>query len=86
MAETVFILCSGTSLACAVLLARSYRRTKTPLVMWSAICFFGLALNSILLFLDLVVFRDSIDLSVVRNIVGLVAVSSLLYGLIWEGP
>jgi hypothetical protein len=43
----------------------------------------GLALNNILLFADLVLLPD-IDLRVPRALLGLAAISVLLYGFIWE--
>lgn len=81
MAETVYFLCALTSLACAVLLVRSYMRNKSALLMWSSICFVGLAVNNVLLVVDLVLATSS-DLAVARAISGLVAVSALLVGLI----
>ena len=47
MAETVYILCALTSVFCAVLLMRSYRRQRTRLLLWSTLCFAGLAINKI---------------------------------------
>ena len=79
----VYLLCIGTSLACAVLLTRSYRRTGGMLLLWSALCFFGLALNNLVLFLDIVVL-PAIDLQVLRYLVTLAAIGILLYGFIWE--
>ena len=51
--------------------------------MWSAICFAGLTINNIVLFLDLVVF-PSIDLRLARVIPALVGMLFLLYGFIWD--
>jgi hypothetical protein len=83
MAELVYLLCAITSIGCALLLVRSYGQNKTRLLLWSTLCFVGLALNNSLLFLDLVLVR-SIDLSVVRAVAGAGAVSLLLGGLIWS--
>jgi hypothetical protein len=83
MAEGVYILCALTSIACAVLLIRGYRRSRTRFLLWSALCFVGLGLNNVLLFLDLVVLPQA-DLSIWRNGLALVAVSMLLYGLVWD--
>ena len=80
---TVYLLCVVTSLLCAYLLARAYRRGRTRLLVWSAICFGLLALNNLLVVLDLL-FLPDIDLSLARNIVNLAAVGTLLYGFIWE--
>lgn len=83
IAEIVYVLCAVTSLFCAVLLFRGYRRWRTRLLLWSTLCFAGLAVNNILLFIDLVVV-PTIDLAVVRGVVALVAVGLLVIGLIWE--
>lgn len=84
MAETVYLLCALASMFCALLLFRSYRSQRTRLLMWSTLCFVGLALNNILLFVDLVVVPYEVDLSLARSTVGLVAVLLLLFGLLWE--
>jgi len=83
MAEAVYILCALTSLFCAVLLARSYRRQRTRLLMWSTACFAGLAINNILLFVDLVLV-PGVDLGLIRSGVAFVAVALLVIGLTWE--
>ena len=79
----VYILCLLTSGACAYLLARNYRRTGTRLLMWSALCFFLLALNNGVVFLDALVLPE-IDLAVPRLVLSLAAVSVLLFGFIWD--
>jgi len=83
MAESVYIMCALTSALCAGLLWRSYRASGTQLLLWSGLCFLGLALNNALLFIDLVLVR-SVDLSLVRNATSLIALSVLLYGLITD--
>jgi hypothetical protein len=83
MAESVYVLCALTSLLCAVLLARSYKRTATRLLLWGALCFAGLTLNSALLFVDLVIV-PSTDLSLLRSSVALAALLLLLFGLVWD--
>jgi hypothetical protein len=80
MAELVYILCFLTSLACCILLVRSYRSSRTRLLLWSSICFAGLALNNGLLYVDAMV--PAFDLSMPRALVGLAAVSILIYGII----
>jgi len=84
MAETVYLLCAATSVTCAVLLLRAYRRQRTRLLLWSSLCFVLLALNNILLFVDLIVVPSAIDLSLWRSAVALAGVGVLLFGLIWE--
>ena len=84
MPETVYLLCAATSVTCAVLLLRAYRRQRTRLLLWSSLCFVLLALNNILLFVDLIVVPSAIDLSLWRSAVALAGVGVLLFGLIWE--
>lgn len=79
----VYVLCAATSLACAVLLVRGYRATRTRLLLWSSICFVGLAVNNVLLFVDLVM-APGIDLSLVRTVAAAVGVLVLVYGLVWD--
>lgn len=83
MATIVYLMCAGTSLACAVLLLRGYRASGARLLFWAALCFMGLALNNILVFVDERVIPTT-DLSVWRSIPALAGVALLIYGLIWE--
>lgn len=82
--SAIYLLCAVTSLICLLLLARGYARTGVKLLLWSAICFVGLALNNLLLFIDLVVLPEEINLLLWRQLTSLVAISVLLYGFIWE--
>ena len=79
----VYLLCFITSVTCLALLVRSYRHARTRLLLWTAICFVFLAINSGLVFLDIVIFPQ-IDLRLVRDLTSLVAVSTLIYGFIWD--
>jgi len=83
MAETVYVLCALASCACGVLLFRGYKRSRARLLLWSSMCFVGLTLNNVLLFLDKVVFPD-VDLSPWRTITALGGLLVLVFGLIWE--
>ena len=80
----VYVLCAVTSAACAWLLLRGYARNGVRLLMWSGLCFAGLALNNIVLVIDVRVLPQT-DLSVWRTIPALVGVLCLLYGLVHEG-
>ena len=80
----VYVLCFLTSAACAWLLGRSYNRTGTRLLLWSSICFALLAANNLVLVFDLVVWRDNVDLRLIRQSFALAAVASLIWGFIWE--
>jgi hypothetical protein len=79
----VFFLCLLTSLVCMVLLVRGWRQSGAPLLLWSSLCFVGLAVNNFFVFFDLVVLPE-IDLFPARQIASLVSVAVLLYGFIWE--
>ena len=83
MAETIYLACAATSLLTAVLLFRMWRQRSTRLLLWSCLCFMGLALNNILLFVDLVVVPD-LDLLLLRSATVLASVLLLLFGLVWE--
>ena len=82
-ATVVYLLCAATSALCAALLVRAYLASRTRLLLWSAICFGGLMVNNVLLVVDLRVVVGT-DLSLLRDLTGLAAVSVLLFGLIWE--
>jgi len=83
MAEAVYLLCALTSIVCAALLYRGYRASRTRLLFWSSLCFSGLAVHNVLLFLDLVVVPE-VDLFYWRTAVALASMLVLLFGLIWE--
>lgn len=83
-AEIVYILCTITSLVCAVLLMRARRSGGPRLLMWSALAFALLCVNNIMLFLDIIVFGNSVDLSVFRLLPALAGVALLCYGFIEE--
>lgn len=82
--QVVYLLCVVTSALCAVLLVRAYTRSRSRLLLWSAVAFVFLALNNLLVFLDLVVVGPSIDLLPYRYAAALAAVCVLIYGFIWE--
>lgn len=83
MAGIVYILCTLTSLACALLLLRGFWQSRVRLLLWSGLCFIGLAVNNALLYVDIVIVPDK-DLSTVRTLPALLGVALLLYGLIWD--
>jgi Family of unknown function (DUF5985) len=82
-ANVVYILCAATSSLCAGLLFRGYRNSGARLLFWSALCFAGLALNNVMLIVDVQVL-PAIDLSTWRMLPALIGAALLLYGLIWE--
>jgi hypothetical protein len=83
VAEAVYILCTLTSAACAVLLLRGYARSRARLLLWSGLCFILLALNNVLLFMDKVIFPN-IDFWGWRTGTALAGLALLVFGLIWE--
>jgi hypothetical protein len=80
----VYLLCAATSMACATLLLRGYVRQRTRLLLWSSLCFVLLAMNNALLFIDLIVVPDTVDLTLWRGLTALGGVGILLFGLLWE--
>ena len=85
MALLVYVLCGLTSLACAVLLLRGYRRSGARLLLWSGLCFACFAVNNVLLVIDVRMMPEH-DLSVLRSLPLLLGIALLLYGLVWESP
>jgi hypothetical protein len=83
MAGIIYGLCALTALFCTALLLQAYRRGRYRLLLWSGLCFAGLTVNNLLLVLDKIVL-PSVDLSLWRTVVALIAMAVLLYGLIWE--
>ncbi|HYF28699.1 MAG TPA: DUF5985 family protein [Baekduia sp.] len=81
MATAVYVLCAVASTACAVLLLRAHRRAPASLLLWSFGCFALLALNNVLLVVDLEVVPDT-DLSALRAGSALAGLLLLLGGLI----
>lgn len=79
----VYVGCALTSILCALLLYRSYRTHRVRLLFWSCLCFCGLALNNVVLFIDLVVVPTA-DLGMARNAAALAAMLCLLVGLLWD--
>lgn len=80
----VYLLCLATSVAAALLLFRSWRRSGSRLLLWTAICFALLAVNNTLLVTDRLILPAEIDLKLWRQATSLAAVGVLLFGFIWE--
>jgi hypothetical protein len=84
MASAVYLLCALTAIVCAWLLMQAYfARGRYRLLLWSGLCFVGLAANNLLLVVDKLVL-PAIDLSLPRTGVALLALSVLLYGLVMD--
>jgi hypothetical protein len=84
MEAIVYILCTGTALACSLLLLRGYRRTGVRLLLWTGLCFLLLGLENGLLFVDRILLPPKVDLTFWRAPIALAAVVLLLFGLIWQ--
>jgi hypothetical protein len=83
MSSAVYLLGAVTSLICAILLFRGYKLGKRKLLLWSALCFSGLALSNALVFVDLILLPQ-VDLYLLRLCVTAVSMLLLLFGLVWE--
>ena len=83
-AEAIYLLCALTSMVACALLLRSYMQRRTPLLLWSCIGFFGLAINNVLVYVDLVLFVG-VNLTAIRTVAGAMAMVVMLWGFIWEG-
>jgi Family of unknown function (DUF5985) len=83
VASAVYILSALISLACAALLLRSYLSQRSSLLLLAGLCFAGLTLNNVMLFVDKMVITD-VDLSVWRTLPAFVGTLALAIGLIWE--
>lgn len=83
MAELVYALCALASIFCAVLLIRNYRWSRSRAALWTSVSFVGLALNNLLVFVDLIMIPE-IDLSLLRTGIALVAMMILIVGITWE--
>ncbi len=79
----VYVIGAFTSAACAALLIRGYFRGRKKLLLWSGLCFGGLAISNLLIFVDLVLIPN-VDLYPYRLATAAVAMLLMLYGLIWE--
>ena len=83
MAALIYSLCALTSVACFVLLWRSWRKSGARLLFWSALCFAVLSLNNLLLVVDKLLLPAT-NLTTLRLVTSLAALLLLLFGLIWE--
>ena len=80
----LYFIVLATSLACMVLLFRAYVQSRLRILLWSALCFVGLTLNNLLLFVDIVLLPTAVDLRVYRHAAALAGMLFLIYGFIRE--
>jgi hypothetical protein len=79
----IYLLCVATSLLCAYLLVLAYRANRTSVLIWSAMCFGLLAMNNLIIAIDILLL-PTIDLTIVQLTTSLAAAAVLLYGFIWK--
>lgn len=79
----IYVLCFATSLTCTYLLLRAFSDSGAKLLFWSGLCFAFLAINSLAVVLDIVVF-PTMDFQLVRHLASLGAVGVLLFGFVWD--
>ncbi len=84
MTWLVYALCMLTSATCAGLLLRTYWRTGSRLLLWTAVSFCFLMLNNLLVFADVVLIGPNVDLWAFRYVAALAAIAVMIYGFIWE--
>jgi hypothetical protein len=85
MAPIIYVLGTFITLLCCIMLLRGYARGRRKLLLWSGLCFAGLTVSNALLFVDLVLLANDVSLHLVRLATAALAMSLLLYGLVWEG-
>jgi hypothetical protein len=83
MSTLIFSLCALAAATCAYLLLQAYARGGYRLLLWSGLCFVGLTLNNLTLVVDKIIVPH-IDMSIARTSLALIAMTVLLYGLIWD--
>jgi hypothetical protein len=79
----LYSVCVLTSAACTFFLFRAYVQSKARLLLWSTLCFVGLTVNNMFLFVDLIML-PSVDLRSLRLGAAMIGLLFLLYGFIWE--
>jgi hypothetical protein len=83
MEKLIYSLCTMTAMLCAWLLLRGYARSQVKLLLWSGLCFVGLAINNAMVILDRVALPDA-DLSTWRLATAFLSVMLLVIGLVFE--
>lgn len=84
MAAIVYILCTLTSLLCAIMLFRAFRKSQFRLLFWSSMGFTGFGISNILLFIDVVIFPDVTYILNFRSVPAVIGMITMIYGLIME--
>lgn len=84
LAKIIYLACALISFCCAAQLVRVYIRQPIRLLLWSSLCFGCLAINNMLLFVDLVMIGPNISLLPYRSMASFIAVCFMVYGLILD--
>lgn len=79
----IYLLCLMSASACSILLLRGFAGTGARLLLWAGVCFGLLALNSLFVLFDLLIFPE-LDFQIWRHAASFAAVAVLLVGLVWE--
>lgn len=83
MPGLIYIICGLTSLGSAWLLGRGALKRHDGLMFWSSLCFFGMGVNNLLLYLNFIIFPE-VELLIVARIAMVFSVLVLNFGLIWH--
>jgi hypothetical protein len=83
MVPAIYILGALVVGLCAVMLFRAYAKSKQRLLFWSGLCFLGLTMSNLLVFVDLVMIPD-VNLYPLRLWTAAIATMLLVFGLVWE--
>ena len=83
MTMSLDVLTLLTTLLCAGLLLRAYQNVRKRLLLWSGLCFVGMAVGNALRIADLRIFL-ALDLYTYRLSTTAIAMCLLLWGLVWE--
>ena len=84
LAKLVYLLGAIVTLTSAILLLRGFARSRSRLLLWSGLCFAGLTVSNVLLFVDLVVLGEDQSLYMWRLSTAAAAMLLLVYGLVFE--
>jgi hypothetical protein len=84
MPEVVYVLCALSSLTCTALLVRGWWRTRSRLLMWSALCFGCMFLSNVVLVYDLAMTGPEVSWLIHRQLLSLVGLVMLVWGFAWD--
>lgn len=84
LAKLVYLLGAIVTVTCAILLLRGYARSRSRLLLWSGLCFAGLTVSNVFLFVDLVLLGADFSLYMWRLSTAAGAMLLLVYGLVFE--